>query len=63
MKNSERRTALDTARKNALVWAERAEDHYVMSGYDGNQHNIEMSNMWSNLANAMKIGDERADNV
>jgi hypothetical protein len=63
VKNTERRTALDTARKLALLWAGRAEENYTLTSYEGNKHNIEMANMWSRLANAMKVGDERADNV
>jgi hypothetical protein len=63
MQNSQRRTALDEARRQALVWAKRAEENYTLTSFEGNKHNIEMANMWSRLAEAMKVGDERADNV
>lgn len=65
MKNPERRAALDKARKQALLWAEKAEHDAPLYGPDTNHMRgvIGMSMMWSEVAEAMKVGDERADNV
>lgn len=62
MENSKRRSALDRARAQALFWAERAEDQWPISPVAAEEY-AAMANMWSNVANAMKVGDERADNV
>lgn len=62
MKNAERRTALDRARKQALFWAERAEENWPLSPTAAEEY-ASMANMWAHVANAMKVGDERADNV
>lgn len=62
MKNPERRAALDKARKLALSWAEKAEDQWPLSPSHADEY-AAMSNMWSLVAEAMKVGDERADNV
>jgi hypothetical protein len=65
VKNPERRAALDKARKQALVWAESAEEaaKMHMSGDSHTAELIAMATMWSHVAEAMKVGDERADNV
>lgn len=62
MQNSERRTALDLARKQALFWAKRAEEQWPISPTAAEEYAL-MANMWANVASAMKVGDERADNV
>lgn len=62
MQNSERRTALDLARKQALSWAKRAEEQWPISPTAAEEYAL-MANMWANVASSMKVGDERADNV
>ena len=62
MDNTKRRTALDRARAQALFWAERAEDQWPISPTATEEY-ARMANMWAHVANAMKVGDERADNV
>jgi hypothetical protein len=62
MDNAQRRTALDLARKQALSWAKRAEEQWPISPAATEEYAM-MASMWANVANAMKVGDERADNV
>lgn len=62
MDNGKRRAALGRARTQALFWAERAEDHWPISPVAAEEYAF-MANMWAHVADAMKVGDERADNV
>jgi hypothetical protein len=62
MDNGKRRTALARAREQALFWAERAETQWPISPAAAEEYAL-MASMWARVADAMKVGDERADNV
>ena len=61
MDNTKRRAALDKARAQALFWAERADEQWPISPTAAEEYAM-MASMWADVANAMKGGDERADN-
>ena len=64
MENPERRAALDQARKQALYWAEQATEaaRLHVAGDEHTAERIALASMWANVAQAMKVGNERADN-
>jgi hypothetical protein len=53
--NEERRKALAKARENAWNYACSADRHFDNAGEDGPEANL--ANMWANVANALKIGE------
>jgi hypothetical protein len=65
VKNPERRAALDKARRQALFWAETAEEAAKLhrSGDEHTKECQEMAKVWAAVGEVMKVGDERADNV
>jgi hypothetical protein len=65
MDNTKRRQVLSDARAATFYWAQLAEDSRSLHPA-GDEHTAEciaMARMWADVANAMKIGDERADSV
>lgn len=60
MNNSERREALNTARTNAVAWAERCQSEYPQ-GRDYLDQQIGMACMWAAVAEALKTSDATAD--
>jgi hypothetical protein len=62
MYNTERREALARARRQAVAWAEKAEER---ASWDHQATTTEqnMSRMWAAVADSLKIGNDSADST